>query len=285
MSGYLHRHSVWDAIIKGWVSHLDRNIFELHLFHLGEKSDEETQAAKLLAASFTQGKFGITQWANAIQDKGLDCLIYPEIGMDRLTCQLASLRIAKVQIAAWGHPETSGLPSIDYYLSAERFEDPLSQNYYSEQLISLPNLGCHYQPYPAESVTPDLASLGIHADRPILLCPGTPYKYNPENDWVLVEIARQLPNAQFVFFKFPDSPMEVLKTRLSKQFSDANLHFDHQVVFIPLLSASQFHGLMKLANVFLATLGFSGFNTAIQAVECGLPIVTEKGQFMRGQLA
>ncbi|WP_128112987.1 hypothetical protein [Polynucleobacter necessarius] len=214
MSGYLHRHSVWDAIIKGWVSHLDRNIFELHLFHLGEKSDEETQAAKLLAASFTQGKFGITQWANAIQDKGLDCLIYPEIGMDRLTCQLASLRIAKVQIAAWGHPETSGLPSIDYYLSAERFEDPLSQNYYSEQLISLPNLGCHYQPYPAESVTPDLASLGIHADRPILLCPGTPYKYNPENDWVLVEIARQLPNAQFVFFKFPDSPMEVLKNTL-----------------------------------------------------------------------
>jgi len=29
------------------------------------------------------------------------------------------------------------------------------------------------------------------------------------------------------------------------------------------------------------TIGFSGFNSAIQAVECGLPIVTREGRFMR----
>jgi predicted O-linked N-acetylglucosamine transferase (SPINDLY family) len=37
--------------------------------------------------------------------------------------------------------------------------------------------------------------------------------------------------------------------------------------------------------VFLDTLGFSGFNTAMQAIECGLPIVTRAGRFMRGRLA
>ena len=42
---------------------------------------------------------------------------------------------------------------------------------------------------------------------------------------------------------------------------------------------------MKSANVYLDTIGFSGFNTAMQAVECALPIVTKKGQFMRGRLA
>jgi predicted O-linked N-acetylglucosamine transferase (SPINDLY family) len=35
----------------------------------------------------------------------------------------------------------------------------------------------------------------------------------------------------------------------------------------------------------LDTIGFSGFNTAIQAIDCALPIVTKEGQFMRGRLA
>jgi predicted O-linked N-acetylglucosamine transferase (SPINDLY family) len=32
-------------------------------------------------------------------------------------------------------------------------------------------------------------------------------------------------------------------------------------------------------------MGFSGFNTALQAVECSLPIVTREGRFLRGRLA
>jgi predicted O-linked N-acetylglucosamine transferase (SPINDLY family) len=35
----------------------------------------------------------------------------------------------------------------------------------------------------------------------------------------------------------------------------------------------------------LDTIGFSGFNTALQAVESGLPVVTREGRFMRGRLA
>jgi protein O-GlcNAc transferase len=35
----------------------------------------------------------------------------------------------------------------------------------------------------------------------------------------------------------------------------------------------------------LDTLGFSGFNTALQAVECGLPMLAHEGKFMRARLA
>ena len=34
----------------------------------------------------------------------------------------------------------------------------------------------------------------------------------------------------------------------------------------------------------VVTLGFSGFNTVMQAVECGLPVVTLRGEFLRGRL-
>jgi predicted O-linked N-acetylglucosamine transferase (SPINDLY family) len=42
---------------------------------------------------------------------------------------------------------------------------------------------------------------------------------------------------------------------------------------------------MKRADLYLDTIGFSGFNTAMQAVGSGLPIVTREGRFMRGRLA
>jgi len=42
---------------------------------------------------------------------------------------------------------------------------------------------------------------------------------------------------------------------------------------------------MQRADVFLDTIGFSGFNTAMQAVDCAFPTVTREGRFMRGRLA
>ena len=42
---------------------------------------------------------------------------------------------------------------------------------------------------------------------------------------------------------------------------------------------------MRHADVMLDTIGFSGYNTAVQAMECGLPLVTREGQFLRGRLA
>jgi predicted O-linked N-acetylglucosamine transferase (SPINDLY family) len=64
--------------------------------------------------------------------------------MDPMT-ELASLRLAPLQAASWGHPETSGLPTIDYYLSAEAFEPPGAQQYYTERLVTLPGTGCSYE--------------------------------------------------------------------------------------------------------------------------------------------
>ena len=35
----------------------------------------------------------------------------------------------------------------------------------------------------------------------------------------------------------------------------------------------------------LDTIGFSGFNTALQAIECDLPVLAFESEFMRGRLA
>ena len=286
VSAHVLEHSVWSAIVKGWLTHLDRRRFELCVFHLGSRQDQETAFARSHASHFDLGQRSLYQWAEAVLGQRPDVLIYPEIGMDALTAKLASLRLAPVQVATWGHPETTGLPTIDYYLSAEGLEPPGAQEHYTERLVLLPHLGCSYQPLSVTSAEPDLAGLGIDSEAPVLVCAGTPFKYAPRYDWVLAEIARRLGRCQLVFFAHPPKPVsEKLRQRLRTAFARAQVDFDKHAVFIPWQPRPTFHGLLTRADVYLDTIGFSGFNTAMQAVQCGLPIVTREGRFMRGRFA
>jgi protein O-GlcNAc transferase len=101
-----------------------------------------------------------------------------------------------------------------------------------------------------------------------------------------VEIASKLGSCQFVFFTYHLQCLsEKLRRRLENVFAKANMNFNNYCRFIPWQEKSAFYGLMKRADVFLDTTGFSGFNTAMQAVECGLPMVTREGRFLRGRLA
>ena len=285
-------HSVWNAIIKGLLLQLDRTRFELHLFSVGGVQDQETDFAKSQATHFEQGGKDLREWVQVIRGSQLDVLIYPEIGMDAMTTKLASLRLAPVQVMTWGHPQTSGLPTIDYFLSAEDFEpanaqgQQSAQEHYTEQLVALPHLGCCYPPLPVIAAKPNFAGVDIQLDSPLLLCPGAPFKYLPQHDWMLVEIARRLEQCQIIFVVGTrlEHLSAKLRERLDLVFTRAGLDFSKYVVFIPWQQRPEFYGLMKQADVFLDTIGFSGFNTAMQAIECGLPIVTLDGRFMRGRL-
>ena len=285
VSDHIRFHSVWNAIIKGWLLKLDPNEFEIHLFHLANTVDTETQFAIENSASYTSNQSSLSNWAKAILDKNVDTLIYPEIGMHPLTAQLANLRLAPIQMVSWGHPETSGVPTMDYYLSAELFESEDSQDAYSEKLVPLPNLGCSYLRLPVEPAEVNLKQLGIDDTKPILICPGMAFKYKPQHDLVFVEIAKRLGKCSFVFFDLQKSWAKIMKGRLTTAFKEAGLNLEDFVTFIPWQTSEDFYGIMKHADVFLDTIGFSGFNTAIQAVDCALPIVTLEGQFMRGRLA
>ena len=284
VSAHIRDQSVWTAITKGWCKHLDRDRFSLRIFYTGRVEDEETSLAKSRADHFLQRFSGLSQLVDAVLSEQLDVIIYPEIGMDPMAIRLASLRLAPVQLVAWGHPETTGLSTIDHYLSAEDFEPVGSQQYYREHLVPLPHLGCCYEPLGVSPVDVDLNALGVDTGLPVLLCPGSPYKYAPRHDAVFVEIARGLGRCQFIFFNDEQENLsEKLQQRLTTVFEQSGLYFDEYAVFIPWLPRPAFYGLLHQADTYLDTIGFSGFNTAMQAIECGLPLVACEGLFMRGR--
>jgi protein O-GlcNAc transferase len=284
VSGLIREHSVYRAITKGWLQCLDRSRFRVHVFHLGAGADSETARARALADHFEEGSRSLQDWISAIAACDLDALIYPEIGMHPVALQLASLRLAPLQALSWGHPETSGLPTIDYFLSAAAFESPDSAQAYSETLIRLPRIGSYTEPAALPTAPSDLKRFNVARGIPVFLCAGTPFKYTPQHDAVLVDLARQLGHCQFLFFRYHEAALSRrLLERISARFRAAGLDGSRHLSLQPWATPEEFLQLMQRADILLDTIGFSGFNTVMLAVQCGLPVVTVRGGFMRGR--
>jgi protein O-GlcNAc transferase len=285
VTAHAFNHSVFRALIGGWLACLDPQRVHISLFHLGAGDDSVTAAARTRAELIDCAGRSLEECVRAIRERRIDVLLYPEVGMDGMTLALASLRLARHQLASWGHPETTGLPTIDYFLSAAAFEPADADRDYCETLIRLPGIGCYYQPWGIESR--DGAELPeITPGVPLLLCAGLPYKYAAEYDSALIEIARELGPCQIVFFEAPQEGLSRrLLARLEAGFHAAGLDPRQYLRLVPWMSLEGFATLMRRADVYLDSLGFSGFNTTMQAVECALPIVAYQGRFMRGRFA
>ena len=289
VAAHVSNHSVWAAITQGWVRHFDRDRIDLTVFHVGQADDDETARARRHATRFVDQPVSLEDWARSIAEARLDVLVYPELGMHPMPPRLAAMRLAPVQATTWGQPLTSGLPTLDLYFSARRLEPADGAAHYTERLVELPNLGVCVQAINPSIVVPDMAGLGLDPDAPLLLCPGTPFKYTPQGDAALVAIAARLQargSGRLVFFRSSRAAMsERIEKRMRKAFARAGVDYDRTVAWVPTLDRGRFYGLMQRATAMLDTIEFSGFNTALQGLECDLPVVAFEGRFMRGRLA
>ena len=64
-------------------------------------------------------------------------MFFTDIGMDALTYTLAFSRMAPVQCTTWGHPVTSGSPTMNYFMSSELLELSEADDHYTEKLVRL----------------------------------------------------------------------------------------------------------------------------------------------------
>jgi predicted O-linked N-acetylglucosamine transferase (SPINDLY family) len=89
----------------------------------------------------------------------------------------------------------------------------------------------------------------------------------------------------FVFFQHEIAELSrKLEARLAAAFARGRLDPQDHVRMIPWQPRAAFFGLLSQADVYLDTIGFSGFNTVMQAMQCHLPCITHEGRFLRGRL-
>ncbi|HAN46608.1 MAG TPA: hypothetical protein DCQ32_08665, partial [Cyanobacteria bacterium UBA8156] len=216
--------------------------------------------------------------AQQVRGDRLHVLIFPELGMDPPTLRLAALRLAPVQAMAWGQPVTSGLPTVDYFLSSAAMEPADGDTHYTETLVRLPHIGVCY-PYPALTApTHTRADFGLRENAVVYLSSQAPYKYLPQHDELYAAIAQQVPQAQIVFLRGGIPP-----TRLAKAFAAVGLDHRTHCLVLPVLPGAAYFDLLRCCDVYLDTPVWSGGNTSLDAAACGLPMVTWPGALMRGR--
>jgi predicted O-linked N-acetylglucosamine transferase (SPINDLY family) len=189
-----------------------------------------------------------------------------------------------VQCATWGHPQTSGLPTIDYFLSSDLMEPEDGAAYYTETLVRLPNLSVSYTPLQTAPLTLDRARLSAtEADTLYISCQSI-FKYLPKYDFIFPRIALLAPRGKFLFIcRTLDPARQRFEERLLLAFRDCGLDYTNHVVFCQPLPFDQFAGFLRMGDVFLDSIGWSGCNTTLEALDVDLPVVTLPIGAMRGR--
>jgi predicted O-linked N-acetylglucosamine transferase (SPINDLY family) len=285
VSGFFRNHSNWRIPVKGWISQLDRERFQIFGYHVGAEQDDETTVAASMCDRFVHGLTTIEGWRNEILADAPHVLIYPGLLMDSLSLQLAAQRLAPVQCNSWGHPETSGMPTLDYFISSDLMEPQDAAKHYSEKLVRLPNLSIYYATPSSQKVEKTRGDFGLRPDATIFWCGQSLYKYLPQFDYVFADIAARVGHCQFVFLQYGGS-QEVTRhftERLARAFRQNGLNYADHCVILSRLSPEEFVGAIGQCDVILDSIGWSGCNSTFESLEHNLPVVTFQGSLMRGR--
>jgi predicted O-linked N-acetylglucosamine transferase (SPINDLY family) len=271
---------------RRWITALDRSRFDVFAYHLHPGMDaigNEIAASVDHFRHLVGPRWHVGELATAIRDDALDVVVYLELGMHSVSFALAALRLAPVQCAAWGHPTTTGHPTIDYYLSAASMEPPEAAAQYSERLVLLPGIGTQYSP-PAIPEDTDRARFALPADRVLLLCPQSLFKIHPDNDDLLAAVVAGAPGATLVLFEGRHPALtDRFMRRLERAFAARGVAIRERAIVLPSLSHPDYLRVNRVCDAMLDTLHWSGGNTSLDALACGLPVVTLPGALMRGR--
>ena len=285
VSGFFRQHSNWKIPVRGWLQNLDRNRFHVFGYYTDAECDAETDAAAALCQRFIQGPRSLDAWRRRILDDAPHVLLFPEIGMDEVTAQLAAQRLAAVQCCSWGHPVTSGFPTIDYFISSDLMEPADAADHYSERLVRLPNLSIYCEPAEVPAVAIDRAQLGLRAGAVVYWCCQSLPKYLPQYDKVFARIAIEVPDTQFTFIEFAGARgvTALFRTRLERAFKAVGLDARDHCVFLPRLAPDRFVAAIGQCDVVLDSIGWSGCNSILESLVHDVPIVCFAGEMMRGR--
>jgi protein O-GlcNAc transferase len=285
--GYLSSCLQWHTVgmvFLGWLREASRDQFEIICYDIGRKTDKFNELFRLYSDRFYQIPNNLEAIAAKITQDCLHILVFLDIGMYAPMTQLAGLRLAPIQCAAWGHPVTSGSPTMDYFISADLLEPEDAQKHYTETLIRLPNIGICYPKPTIPPLRRSRSEFGVEEEAIVYISCQSLFKYLPQYDWIFAETARQVERAQFIFFGHPSSAIsQQFYNRLDRAFDRLGLKFANFGKILPRQSYANYWNLLSISDVALDTFGFTGFLTTLDAVALGLPIVTRSGSFMRSR--
>ena len=269
-------------LYEGLIAGLDRHRFDVLVIQPGgQPQNTRPPGLDVVAENFIGLPEELASQRELIANLRLDVLFYPDVGMSAYSYFLASSRLAPVQAVGWGHPDTTGMRTIDYFVSAESIEPDDAQQHYTERLIRLSRLPCHYRTPRMATTAASREAFGLPATGTLYGCPQSLFKFHPDFDAVLADIADGDAEGRIVVLMGPQTAWtEQLRTRWAQSFPILL----EKVLFLPRQPLDKFMALISHMDILLDPVHFGSGNTLYEAMIHGTPVVTWPGRFMRGRI-
>jgi protein O-GlcNAc transferase len=248
-SAFFYEHSIGN-VSRGLIKHIDRNTHEVFVIRLGSSPrDAMAQLIDRSADAVVTVSHDLQAARETIAELGLDILFFQDIGMEPLSLLLAFSRLAPVQLTSFGHPDTTGIPNLDYVISSENYEIEGAQDHYSERLLQLPAAGTlayYYRPPAPPACT--RKDFGFTASDYLYVCPQTLYKIHPSMDALFKGILEKDAAAKIVVV---DTGQETMRPALERRWVAAMPAVASRIIFLRFLTYERYLGLINCADVVL----------------------------------
>ena len=282
ISQFFHNHSI-GRTSRGLFEQLSKERFDVTAIFIAPTVDDEY--AKFIRQHADRSVVvpqDLKLARAAIVAEGLDILFYQDIGMEPFSYFLAFSRLAPVQCVSFGHPDTTGLPAIDCFISSTLFELPEAAAHYTERLYLLQDVGApayYYRPRLPE-ILKNRADFGLSDTDRIYLCPQNLFKIHPDMDDLLGAILRKDAGGKLVLIS---GKIQQWTEHLRRRWATSLPDVMDRIVFLPRQSSPDYLNLIALADVMLDTVHFNGMNTSLEAFAVGTPVVTWPTELQRGR--
>lgn len=290
ISNNFKNHSVTHSS-SGVILNLDTNKYEVFLITFKESIKRDFMWLVLNNSSLNMIVLDgndLEKHRDKISSLTLDVLVYCDIGMNTNTYLLSFLRLAPVQVNTWGHSDTSGVDTIDYFISSKLFESHDANMNYSEKLILHESLSTYY--YNRINVhqfnlTKQLYDYLLPTGQYIALISASVMKFHPTYDIIINKILSLCSNMIMVVLVsgsklIGDESHVKLYKRWNQSIDKSNLdriHFMHHVDY------ENFINLVNLSNIVLDTYPFGSCNTALDSFSVDKIIVGCQSNLINGR--
>ena len=257
-----------------------RHDFDLTLVRVGNYGGADNFDKSWFKAIKNIGISGSEFNLGDILENDFSLAYFPDIGMQADDRHLCNIRIAPIQVMGYGHPASTHGSEIDYIVGGqevELLED--AQKNYSERLVTVPGIGA----YP---ILPDISQIPAPAAQsgPMIIgCSWAAHKCTYPHLLTLARIAEKAkqPVRFRIFcahFVYQHNALPAFRRDMVSVLGDA-------VEVIPALPYDEYLRLLSEGAFSLDSWPFGGYNTIVDSLAVGKPVVTLEGHHAPNRIA
>lgn len=285
VSAFFGEHSVGRAM-HGLIEHLPRSRFEVSVgFLSGRGSDPLATRIAGAADRAVDIPYDVFAAQQAIAALELDVLVFADIGLEMLSYCLALGRLAPLQVTSWGQPETSGIDTVDDFISVASWEGrERPESRYTEKLAYFTDVATPswLERPPSSGGVSRLAGEGVR-----IYCPHGAQKLHPDFDDLLPEILAAAPQARLYLHEPGIAGWRSrLMARIDAAFAAYPSGTQHRerLVWLPPMGRDDYLASLRAADVLLDTPYFGGGPVLIDALAAATPFVTFGAESLRARV-